>query len=167
MKYSENYKLWLPEDTDPVRVSDLSENFENIDSLIRAANNSNLSIVFGKVSSMSFTVTKTAGSASKRFTLSAEKPIKCIICRCSGYLQLSIGSNVSTYKTDAMFSAGSDISASISGSEASSSCGLSVPAPNNQTSVTVTARASLYSSFSGTSATGYMDNFEYIMITGS
>lgn len=31
MKKSEHLDLWLPEDTDPVKVSDLSENFETLD----------------------------------------------------------------------------------------------------------------------------------------
>ena len=175
MKYSENYHLWLPEDTDPVRVSDLSENFENIDEFLLGAYNSKLSIITGKVSNISVAI-EGADAATRSFTLDAGKPIKCILAWCSGRITTiytapgTATSDISThanFSESAIFAAGSDIDGVASASEGSYSASVEIPPPNNNTKVTVTASFQWTQYAQNFSASGRLSNFRYIMFADS
>lgn len=47
MQHTTNYNLKMPESTDPVQISDLSENFSSIDAIIKAATESGIQVATG------------------------------------------------------------------------------------------------------------------------
>lgn len=73
MQHTTNYNLKMPESTDPVQISDLSENFSSIDALIKAATESGMRIAAGN-----YRGTGTYGT-NNRTTLTFDFPIKLLI----------------------------------------------------------------------------------------
>lgn len=71
MRISEYLKLRLPEDTDPVKVSDLTENFETLDGALASASQDNEVVGVLTLPSSSGTVTLSLGKPIKRLIFSA------------------------------------------------------------------------------------------------
>ena len=162
MEYSTNYELKLPQDTDPVKVSDLSENFEKIDNLILGAYRSNLSVISGWLSGETFNIS--ADSSNQRtFTLNLGRPVRCILAKASSYVTY----NNATYASigNAVTFSAPGIGGSVSASSGAFSSYVHVNLPEDSTTVTVTA--SFGTSITGGNSVGHFSGLSYVAFTDS
>lgn len=80
MQYTTNYNLKMPESTDPVQVSDLSENFSSIDAIIKAASEGGVQTHYG-----SYTGTGVSGSSNPNSISFPFDPYLVVIARPGEY----------------------------------------------------------------------------------
>lgn len=162
MEYSTNYNLKLPQDTDPVKVSDLSENFEEIDNLILGAYSSNLSVISGTLSGESFNISSDT-SNQRTFTLNLGRPVRCILIKAGSYVTY----NNATYASisGAVTFAAPGIVGAVSASSGAFSSYVHVDLPEDSTAVTVTA--SFWTSVTAGNRVGHFSGLSYVAFTDS
>lgn len=94
MRLSEYLKLWLPEDTDPVKVSDLTENFEVLDERIGS---DNIRVVTG-----SYTGTGASGSGNKNTLTFPFSPKILIVTYGGPYRIVAVSGNTTAHVGDSL-----------------------------------------------------------------
>lgn len=110
MRLSEYLKLWLPEDTDPVKVSDLTENFEVLDALLGPDN--------VRVATGSYTGTGTSGSGNKNTLTFPFSPKILIVTYGGSYRIVAVSGNTTVFVGNSL---------SVSASSGSSAGGDKIP----------------------------------------
>lgn len=139
MKYSSKYHLYLPEDTDPVKVSDLNANFEKLESVIA----DNITSEVSGTLTLNAIQDVTGANKESYTTLNLGKPIKKISFYFHGYVlggqywETTIGSvdgpTVIATEASGATSGGSFASGSIT-----RTFSASIPKLTGSSSVTVT-----------------------------
>lgn len=87
MQYTTNYNLKMPESTDPVQISDLSENFSSIDALIKEATEGGVQTHYG-----TYTGSGTSGTNNRNSISFPFDPYLVVIARSGAYANQGAGS---------------------------------------------------------------------------